>query len=138
MHPRSRPHPHRDGRGRVDRRARVRRHLPRLGAGGDAVHRTLDDRAQAGRHGTRPSASARRQTAPPATTHPPTTILRKTLTIAAGGDVIGDRDVGAFIDENGGDAVLADVAPLLRESQVAFVNLESPLSNKGARNRQRT
>lgn len=36
---------------------------------------------------------------------PPTTIL-KTLTIAAGGDVVGDRDVGAFIDENGGDADL--------------------------------
>ena len=72
--------------------------------------------------------------APPPTTESPVTTLRKTLTIAAGGDVIGDRDVGTFIDENGGEAVLAGVAPLLRASQVAFVNLESPLSNKGARN----
>lgn len=85
-----------------------------------------------------PPASAPPTTAPPAsaarTTTPPTITLRKTLTIAAGGDVIGDRDVGTFIDKHGGDAVLAGVAPLLRESQVAFINLESPLSNKGARN----
>ena len=81
---------------------------------------------------SQPSASP--TTAAHTTAAPTTTTLRKTLTIAAGGDVIGDRDVGTFIDSNGGDAVLAGVAPLLRGSQVAFVNLESPLSNKGARN----
>jgi poly-gamma-glutamate synthesis protein (capsule biosynthesis protein) len=82
---------------------------------------------------TAPPTTAAHTAAAP-TTAPPTTTLRKTLTIAAGGDVIGDRDVGTFIDTNGGDAVLAGVAPRLRGSQVAFVNLESPLSNKGARN----
>ena len=85
-----------------------------------------------------PTASEPSATTPPTTAAgtaaPPSSTLHKTLTIAAAGDVIGDRDVGTFIDANGGEAVLAGVARLLRESQVAFVNLESPLSNKGARN----
>lgn len=67
-------------------------------------------------------------------TMPPATTPARTLTLAAGGDVIGDREVGTFIDENGGEAVLDGVATLFRRSQVAFVNLESPLSNKGVRN----
>lgn len=56
------------------------------------------------------------------------------LLVAAGGDVIGDRQVGVFIDRYGGEAVFADVRELLRDADVAFVNLESPASNKGSRN----
>ncbi|MFH0917354.1 MAG: CapA family protein [bacterium] len=56
------------------------------------------------------------------------------LTVAAGGDVLGDRGVGAFIDENGGEAVLAEVRPFLETAHIAFVNLESPVSDKGTRN----
>lgn len=63
-----------------------------------------------------------------------TTRPRGPLTLAAGGDVIGDRQVGVYIDERGGDAPLSGVAPLLQAAHVAFVNLESPLSDKGERN----
>ena len=142
--PEARPHPRRDGGRGVDRRARAGRHLPRLGARGPSP---------AASSGVTQGATAPSQarglpqdhhapddgdttTQRPATASP-ATAPRRTLTIAAGGDVIGDRDVGTFIDENGGEAVLAGVAPLLRESQVAFVNLESPLSNKGARNTEK-
>ncbi len=53
------------------------------------------------------------------------------LTVAAGGDVLGDRRVGTFVDEHGGEAVFAKVRPLLEEAHLAFVNLESPLSDRG-------
>jgi poly-gamma-glutamate capsule biosynthesis protein CapA/YwtB (metallophosphatase superfamily) len=45
--------------------------------------------------------------------------------------VLGDRKVGSFVDRNGGEAVFAKVRPLLETAQVAFVNLESPLSEQG-------
>jgi poly-gamma-glutamate capsule biosynthesis protein CapA/YwtB (metallophosphatase superfamily) len=54
--------------------------------------------------------------------------------VAAGGDVIGDRKVGTFVDAHGGEAAFAGVRSLLREADLAFVNLESPLSDKGRRN----
>jgi poly-gamma-glutamate capsule biosynthesis protein CapA/YwtB (metallophosphatase superfamily) len=53
------------------------------------------------------------------------------LTVAASGDVLGDRKVGSFVDKNGGEAVFAKVGPLLEAAQLAFVNLESPLSERG-------
>jgi poly-gamma-glutamate synthesis protein (capsule biosynthesis protein) len=52
--------------------------------------------------------------------------------VAAGGDVIGARQVAAFIDQHGGEAVFAQVRAHLRDADVAFVNLESPLSDQGA------
>jgi len=55
------------------------------------------------------------------------------FTLAAGGDVLGDRQVGVYIDKHGGAAPLAKVAHLLSDAHVAFVNLESPLSDKGTR-----
>ncbi len=61
------------------------------------------------------------------TTEPPP------LLVAAGGDILGDRDVGLFMDENGGEAVLAEVGPFLQTAQLAFVNLEGPISDKGTR-----
>ncbi len=81
--------------------------------------------------GSGSTGAASAATAPTASS---TTVPPAPLRIAAGGDVIGDRDVGAFIDENGGAAVFANVAPLLSAADLAFVNLESPLSDKGTRN----
>jgi poly-gamma-glutamate synthesis protein (capsule biosynthesis protein) len=57
--------------------------------------------------------------------------------VAAGGDVIGARQVGAFIDAEGGEAVFAKVREHLSDADIAFVNLESPLSDKGAANAQK-
>ena len=51
--------------------------------------------------------------------------------MAAGGDVMGDRGVGTFLDKNGGPAVFAQVKPYLDKADVAFVNLEGPVSDKG-------
>jgi len=60
-----------------------------------------------------------------------TTARRGYLTVAAGGDVLGDRQVGDFIDKKGGAAVFAGVRPYLEKADVAFVNLECPVSTKG-------
>lgn len=86
-------------------------------------------------------------TAPP-TTAPPTTLAPQTtttqapttttttarpaLTVAAGGDVHGDRNVAKYIDKNGGAAALAKVKPFLEDAHVAFINLEGPISDKGS------
>ncbi len=71
---------------------------------------------------------------PPSTTVPAPTSVLPPLTLAAGGDVLGDRQVGVYMDKHGGEAPLAEVAHLLSDAHVAFVNLESPLSDKGTRN----
>lgn len=67
----------------------------------------------------------------------PTTTTLPPLLVAAGGDVIGDRQVGTFIDSNGGEAVFAGVSEYLSDAHVTFVNLESPLSDKGSRNTEK-
>ncbi len=76
-------------------------------------------------------------TLPPttATTAPPstTTTTAPPLFIAAGGDVQGDRGVGAFIDTKGGEAVFAKVSPHLEPAHLAFINLETPISDLGVR-----
>ena len=68
---------------------------------------------------------------------PPTTTTTEppALTVAAGGDVLGDRRVGNFIDEHGGEAVFAKVEPFLETADLAFVNLEGPISDKGTQAR---
>lgn len=71
-------------------------------------------------------------TLPVPTTESTTTTLPP-LTVAAGGDVIGDRQVGTYIDANGGSAALEKMTPFLSDAHVAFVNLESPLSDTGSR-----
>ncbi len=82
---------------------------------------------------TATSATATSTTATSATTIPTTTTTTAppALTVAASGDVLGDRRVGSFVDENGGEAVFAKVRPLLEPAHLAFVNLESPLSERG-------
>ncbi|NLO27005.1 MAG: CapA family protein [Actinobacteria bacterium] len=90
-----------------------------------------------------PSASATSPTTIgiPTTTEAPTTTASTTTTtteppslfVAAGGDVLADRKVGVFMDENGGEAVFTHVRPLLETAHLTFVNLEGPLSDKGTR-----
>jgi poly-gamma-glutamate capsule biosynthesis protein CapA/YwtB (metallophosphatase superfamily) len=63
-----------------------------------------------------------------------TTTVPPQLTVAAGGDVQGDRKVGTFIDKNSGAAAFAGVKPYLETADIAFVNLEGPISNTGTRN----
>ena len=69
------------------------------------------------------------------TTEPPTTTttVPPPLTVAASGDVLGDRDVGIFMDKHGGEPVFAQVRPFLETAHLAFVNIEGPISDKGAR-----
>jgi poly-gamma-glutamate capsule biosynthesis protein CapA/YwtB (metallophosphatase superfamily) len=95
-----------------------------------------------------PTATGLRSTTPATatttpTSDPPTTSSASTtsttekplpsLTVAAGGDVIGDRKVGTYIDKHGGASVLAKVKPLLQNADVTFVNLESPATDKGSK-----
>jgi len=68
-------------------------------------------------------------TAAPTTT---TTTEPPPLTVAAGGDVLGDRGVGDYIDKHGGESVFEFVKPYLAPADVAFVNLEGPISDKGS------
>jgi poly-gamma-glutamate capsule biosynthesis protein CapA/YwtB (metallophosphatase superfamily) len=88
-------------------------------------------------------APATTSTTLPPTTEAPTTSTSSTttsateapsLTVAAGGDVQGDRKVGTYIDAHGGDSALAKVAPYLKTADLAFINLEGPISNKGSKN----
>lgn len=68
------------------------------------------------------------------TTETTTSTTLPPLTVTAAGDVIGDRQVGTYIDAHGGEAALQNVAPFLVDAQLTFVNLESPLSDQGSRN----
>lgn len=57
-----------------------------------------------------------------------------TITVAAVGDMIFDRKVGAMVAAQGGAAPLRHVASILAAADVAVGNLESPLSDTGTRN----
>jgi hypothetical protein len=73
----------------------------------------------------------------PTTTQAPTTTTTPSppvLTVAAGGDVLGDRGVGRFMDANGGPAVFAGVKPYMEGADIGFLNLEGPISDTGRRN----
>jgi poly-gamma-glutamate capsule biosynthesis protein CapA/YwtB (metallophosphatase superfamily) len=61
-----------------------------------------------------------------------TTTAPRPLTVAASGDVLGDRGVGLFIDKQGAAPLFANVRSLFEEASVAFVNLEGPISDKGS------
>jgi poly-gamma-glutamate capsule biosynthesis protein CapA/YwtB (metallophosphatase superfamily) len=87
-------------------------------------------------------ASTTSTTVPP-TTEPPTTestttsttstTEAPTLTVAAGGDVQADRMVGKYVDAHGGASAFAKVASYLRTADLAFINLEGPISDKGTK-----
>jgi hypothetical protein len=98
---------------------------------------------------SRAAATTTADTATTTTTDPPTTTTASTttttqqptttttepppLTVAASGDVLGDRGPGLFMDKNGGEPLFAEVKPFLETAMLAFVNVEGPISNVGAR-----
>ena len=51
------------------------------------------------------------------------------ISIATTGDIMFAREVGNFVEENGGAAALANVAAPLAAADVTFANLECPLTN---------
>ncbi len=82
---------------------------------------------------TLPSTTEPPTTQPPASTTSTTEKALESLTVAAGGDVQGDRLVGKYIDAHGGAAALAKVKPYLQTADLAFINLEGPISDKGTK-----
>jgi len=62
-----------------------------------------------------------------------TTTVPPPLTVAASGDVLGERGPGYFMDKNGGAAVFEKVKPLLEPAMLSFVNVEGPISTTGTR-----
>ncbi len=84
---------------------------PRGGGGGTAAARTTPGAGETAAGPTSPATAA----TPP-------------VTVVSGGDTMADRQVKAFIRRHGADAVLTGIAPLLRSADVAWVNLESPLT----------
>ena len=60
------------------------------------------------------------------------TLAVQPVTIAAGGDVLLGRGVERYIEANGPDAVVAGMARALAGTDLAFVNLEGPLSRCAA------
>jgi poly-gamma-glutamate synthesis protein (capsule biosynthesis protein) len=57
--------------------------------------------------------------------------LEETVTLAAVGDILLDRGVGKRIEQHGADYPFRYVAPILREADIAFGNLECPISESG-------
>ncbi len=98
------------------------------GAGQSIPTTTVDVTTTTSVPPTTTSSVASTTTILPATT---TTTLSPPLTLAAGGDVMGDRGVRAFVSEDGAPAVFAKVKPFLQSAQLAFVNLECPISDEG-------
>jgi poly-gamma-glutamate synthesis protein (capsule biosynthesis protein) len=67
-----------------------------------------------------------------ATDASPTAAAPAPVRVVSGGDVMTDRVVKSYINANGAGAVLRGIAPQLQKGDVAWVNLESPLSNLGS------
>ena len=51
------------------------------------------------------------------------------ISFATTGDIMFGREVSNYIDQNGGAAAMANVAPQLAEADVTIANLECPLTN---------
>lgn len=51
------------------------------------------------------------------------------VSFASTGDIIFGREVGTFVDENGGAAAMANVADALAAADVTIANVEAPLSD---------
>jgi hypothetical protein len=84
---------------------------PRGGGGGGGGARTTPATA----------ATTRGHASPSPVAPPPASIV-------SGGDTMADRRVKTFVREHGADAALSRIAPVLRAADVAWVNLESPLT----------
>ncbi|MEA4845934.1 MAG: CapA family protein [Clostridiaceae bacterium] len=59
------------------------------------------------------------------------------LRIAVGGDVLLDRSVGRLIDKHGNDSIWGDVKGILTSADISMVNLESPLSHRGCKEKDK-
>jgi poly-gamma-glutamate synthesis protein (capsule biosynthesis protein) len=53
------------------------------------------------------------------------------VTIVAGGDVVGVRSISTILANQGGDAVFRGVKDVLKKADLALVNLETPLTKGG-------
>ena len=91
------------------------------GGGGDAGEAASD--GSSGRAAASGSESA--ASASPAPVQP------VTARVVSGGDVMPDRSVEQYADANGPDAVLADIAHVLKKGDAAWVNLEGVTSTLG-------
>ena len=69
--------------------------------------------------------------AAPAPTAPASASPRPEVTLVAAGDVMLGRTIGEGIARHGPEWPLAPVAGVLRSADIAFVNLESPLTARG-------
>lgn len=69
--------------------------------------------------------------AAPEPTPRPTPTPRRPVTLAFGGDVHFEGVVRSALDAEGPDALLADIAPVLRAADVAVVNLETAITDGG-------
>jgi len=85
-------------------------------------------------------AVAGKTTAPPSSTTgassspspSPSVTTTPDVRVISGGDVMGDRQVEAYANANGGDAVLRGIAPVLKKGDAAWVNIEGPLTRLGS------
>ena len=68
---------------------------------------------------------------PPPSALPTPTPKATSVTIVAGGDVIGDRSIRTIIANEGAKAVFKGIAGILTKADLAFVNLETPLTSGG-------
>jgi poly-gamma-glutamate capsule biosynthesis protein CapA/YwtB (metallophosphatase superfamily) len=57
------------------------------------------------------------------------------LTVVAGGDIMPVQAVAAVVDREGADSLFAHVGDPLRAADIAFANLEAPLTRRGAPSR---
>jgi len=56
---------------------------------------------------------------------------KRQFTLVAVGDIMLDRNVWRAIKQNGSQSILQEVRDLTRSADIAFANLECPLSNEG-------
>ncbi|MCX7747780.1 MAG: CapA family protein [Clostridia bacterium] len=62
---------------------------------------------------------------------------KDTVTLSFMGDVLLDGHVATLVNQKGADFILSDVKPVLDESDISMVNLECPVSEKGAKARDK-
>jgi poly-gamma-glutamate capsule biosynthesis protein CapA/YwtB (metallophosphatase superfamily) len=71
-------------------------------------------------------------TPPPSPSPSPTPSPTATsVTIVAGGDVVGVRSISTILANQGGDAVFRGIKGVLKKADLALVNLETPLTRGG-------